>query len=203
MSQATTVKASNSRWEVALLIAGVVGMLAATGFYVLKYGRSEQVQEIQPWQVSAYSDLGVTDQAIYNALVTAQEDIAWIQYAEGPWPNIATLEDFLVAPFARDFFWENNGQLEWGFRDVVQEGEMQGYTMYHGNNGTIEGQSAYILVIGHLHAGNNMANHNTIWVHDNPQQGMPKTSTQQSLILEGWKNVVPYTGKNEMERLQD
>lgn len=201
MSQ-TTIKASSSRWEIALLFAGVVGLIAATGLYVMKYGRDEQVKVLESWQVSAYSGLSAADQAIYNALLTAQEDIASLQYELGPWPDIQTLEFFYVPPFYKDFFWESNGSVEWHFRDVVKEGEMQGYTIYMGNHGNAADQSAYILVIGHLHAGTTMANHNTIWVHPNPNQEMPKTSTQQSLVLEGWKNVVPYTGLDEMNRLR-
>jgi hypothetical protein len=47
-----------------------------------------------------------------------------------------------------------------------------------------------------------MANHNTIWMHENPNQPMPETSKTQSLVLEGWKNVVPYSGRDELERLK-
>lgn len=199
---ASIVKPSSSRWELFILIAGVVGLLAATGSYVLKYGNESQSQVLQSWQISAFSGLSDADQAIYNALYTAQEDIGWIQYEIGPWPNIADLEEYLVPPFVKDISWTNTGSVEWVYRDVVQEGEMQGYTLYHGNNGTAENQSAYILVIGHIHAGNSMSNHNTIWIHENPEQGMPATSKTQSLVLDGWFNVVPYLGRDELERLK-
>lgn len=201
-TSATTIKPSSSRWEMFILLAGVVGLLAATGSYILKYGREGEAQILQSWQISAFSDLSAPDQAIYNALYTAQEDIGWIQYERGPWPDIAVLEDYLVPPFTKDIFWTNNGQVKWTYRDVVQEGEMQGYTLYHGNGGMAAEQSAYIIVIGHIHAGNSMANHNTIWIHENANQPMPVTSKTQSLVLEGWKNIVPYSGRDELERLK-
>ena len=200
--EATVVKPSSSRWELYLLIGGVFLLLAATGFYVLKYGHQDSVKELQSWQISAFSGLSDVDQAIYNALFTAQEEIGWIQYEIGPWPNISDLEDYLIPPFVRDVSWQNTGSVQWQYRDVVQEGEMQGYTLYHGSKGTAPDQSAYIVVIGHLHAGNTMSNHNTIWIHPNPNQEMPQTSKTQSLILEGWKNVVPYSGRDELDRLK-
>lgn len=198
----TVVKPSSSGWETLLLIAGALGLLAATGFYVMKFGHEEHTQTLQSWQVSSFSDLSETDQAVYSSLYTAQEDIGWIQYEIGPWPSIQDLEEYLIPPFYKDISWENTGRLQWTYRDVVQEGEMQGYTLYHGSGGTLEDQSAYIIVIGHLHAGNTMSNHNTIWIHDNPNQPMPSTSKTQSLVLEGWKNVVPYSGKDELERIK-
>ncbi len=202
MSSTELVKPSSSKWETLVLIAGFGLLLAATTIYVLTFGREEQQAQLEVWQVSAYDGLSDVDQAVYNALYTAQEDIGWIQYELGPYPDIATLEDYLIAPFAKDLSWANTGRVQWHFRDVVQEGEMQGYTLYHGNGGSAPDQSAYLLVLGHLHSGYVLANHNTIWIHPNPNQPMPKNSTQQSMILEGWKNVVPYLGRDELERLK-
>lgn len=183
-------------------MAGIIGLLAATGFYVLTFGHQEGPRSLESWQISAFSDLSEADQAVYNSLSIAQEEIGWIQYEIGPWPNIEDLEYFLIPPFVKDVFWSNNGSVEWQYRDVVQEGEKQGYTLYHGSKGTAQNQSAYIVVIGHLHAGNTMSNHNTIWIHENANQPLPETSKTQSLILEGWKNVVPYSGRDELERLK-
>ena len=198
----TLVKSSSSRWELGLLFLGAIGLIGTTGWYVLNHGHDEGIRELQSWQVSAFHDLGTVDQAIYNSLVTAQDDISELQYYYGPWPAVERLEFFLIPPFGKDLFWETNGELVWTYRDVAQEGEMQGYTLYHGSGGKAEGQGAFILVIGHMHAGNLMANHNTIWIHEDPNQPMPATSRTQSLILDGWKNVVPYTGTDEQRRLQ-
>ena len=189
MSESTLVKPSSSGWETLLLIAGVIGLLAATGFYVAKYGRENTTHVLQSWQISAFSGLSEIDQSVYSSLYTAQEDIGWIQYEIGPWPSIEDLEDYLIPPFVKDITWENTGRVQWKYRDVVQEGEMQGYTLYHGSGGTIEGQSAYIIVIGHLHAGNSMANHNTIWMHENPNQPMPSTSKAPYYPLGGFINI--------------
>lgn len=200
--EATVVKPSSSKWETYLLIAGIIGLLATTGFYVLTFGKQDSVRQLESWQISSFDGLSEVDQAIYNALFIAQDDIGWIQYEIGPWPNIEDLEWYLVPPFVKDVFWSNNGSMEWQYRDVIQEGEMQGYTLYHGRNGTVPDQSAFIVVIGHLHAGYTMSNHNTIWIHENSSQPMPETSKIQSLILDGWKNVVPYSGRDELERLK-
>lgn len=192
---------SHNRWETVLLIIAVLGVVSFTGFYAETYGMEEKTQTILDWQVSAFSDLKGVDQAIYNELLVAADEVYWLQYFNGYWPEDMDFQDALLPPFYRDLSWERNGSVKWILKNVIQEGEAQGLTLYHGNGGTHEDQGAYLLVIDHKHAGNSQINGSSIWWHADRNAPVPETSKIASLVLHGWKQVVPYQGKDEVERL--
>jgi hypothetical protein len=73
--------------------------------------------------------------------------------------------------------------------------------MYLGTDGTLPDQGSFLLVIGHVHAG--FQNNNSIviwWTPDNHAE-MPVSGFQDGLIIAGWKQVVPYSGGQEVERI--
>jgi hypothetical protein len=84
---------------------------------------------------------------------------------------------------------------------VVQEGEAQGLTLYHGAGGTLPGQGAFLLVIDHKHAGGSQVSSSNIWWHPDANAALPATSKTASFILSGWQQVLPYQGRDEFERL--
>lgn len=195
------VPPNQRKWETILVVLALIAMIATTGGYVRTYGLEEKPQEILDWQISAFSGLQGVDQSIYNELLVAADEINWLVYYNGYWPDDADFQDSLLPPFYRDFAWENNGSVKWTLKNVIQEGEAQGLTLYHGGGGTIETQGAYLLVIDHKHAGNSQITASNIWWHSNRDAPVPDTSKIASLILHGWKQVVPYQGKDELERL--
>jgi len=190
-----------NRWEHGLLVLAIVVMVGATLLYAEKYGIEEKVQTILDWQISAYSGLQGTDQALYNELLVAADEIYWMNYFDGRWPTDEDFQNALLAPFYRDLSWERNGSLTWTLKDVVQEGEAQGLTLYHGGAGTVAGQGAFLLVIDHKHAGGSQVSSSNIWWNPDANAPVPHTSKTQSIILEGWKQVLPYQGRDEFERL--
>ena len=198
-----SVSPNINRWETGLLILAVVAVVSFTGFYAETYGRQEKTREILDWQVSAYDGLQGVDQAIYNELLVAADEIQWMVYFYGEWPEDDDFQNDLLPPFYRDLSWERNGSVEWVLKNVVQEGEAQGLTLYHGANGTHADQGAYLLVIDHKHAGGSQVSTANIWWHPDRFAPVPRTSKEASIILEGWKQVVPYRGRDEVERLQD
>lgn len=197
----TLVAPSHTRWESVLLALALSGLVLFTALYARTYGREERPQIILDWQVSAYSDLQGADQAIYNELLVAADEIYYMQYYNGTWPQDADFQEALLPPFYRDLSWQRNGSVQWVLKDVIQEGEAQGLTLYHGSGSTNADQGAYLLVIDHKHAGNSQINGSSIWWHSDRFAPLPETSKVASLILSGWKQVVPYQGRNEVERL--
>ena len=189
-------------WESALLIVAVCVMMLLTGSYVKTYGIEEKPQQILDWQISAYSGLQGVDQAIYNELLVAADEIYWLQYFNGYWPEDADFQKELLAPFYRDLSWKNNGGLTWTLKNVIQEGEAQGLTLYHGAGGNIATQGSFILVIDHKHAGNSQINASNIWWQQDRNAPIPEFSKFQSMVLHGWKQVVPYQGRDELARLK-
>jgi hypothetical protein len=204
MSAAATTQVippSINRWESMMLAVAIVAMALFTGFYARTYGLEEKEQEILDWQISAYDGLQGVDQAIYGELLVAADEIYYMNYYNGYWPMDADFQDAVLPPFYRDLSWERNGAVTWTLKDVIQEGEAQGLTLYHGGGGTVEGQGAFLLIIDHKHAGNSQINGSSIWWHANPNIEIPETSKVASIVLHGWKQVVPYFGRDEVERL--
>jgi hypothetical protein len=192
---------SINRWESIMLAAAIAAMVLFTVFYARTYGLEEKEQEILDWQVSAYDGLQGVDQAIYNELLVAADEIYYMNYYSGYWPADADFQDALLPPFYRDLSWERNGSVTWTLKDVIQEGEAQGLTLYHGGGGTVAGQGAFLLIIDHKHAGNSQINGSSIWWHADPNVPIPETSKVASIVLHGWKQVVPYFGRDEVDRL--
>jgi hypothetical protein len=185
----------------------VVGVLAA---WIGTQGSTGGREPIHEWQVSAFETLAGPDQAIYNALDAAKYDILYLyddlnlMNAPGQpfrWPAISDLTESLVPPFVEDGSWKQNGSLRWSLHEPLAQGEMQGSVMYLGTDGTVAGQGSFLLVIGHVHAGFSNNNSLTIWWHPQNHLEMPQSGFRDSLILQGWREVVPWSGAAEIRRL--
>jgi hypothetical protein len=195
------VPPGTNRWETPLLAAAIVFLVTCTYYYAERYGVEEPQRTLLDWQVSAFSDLQGVDQSIYNELLVAADEIYWMNYFSGYWPQDEDFQEALLPPFYRDASWERNGAVNWVLKDVIQEGEAQGLTLYHGSGGTLPGQGSYLLVIDHKHAGGSQVSSSEIWWHPDPDTPVPPTSKTASIILQGWKQVVPWQGRDEFDRL--
>jgi hypothetical protein len=206
---ACEVQPAQPRFE-GLLLAATVLVAGVLALYVSLHGRRDESRPLYDWQVSAFDGLSGADQSVYNALYTIQDEIPYIyddiNQFKGDndvfrWPNLDDLRELLVPPFYQDRSWEQNGSLQWTLHEPLSEGEMQGSVMYLGTSGTLPEQGSFLLVIGHVHAG--ITNNNAIVVWWNPKNTMtmPQSGFQDQLILQGWRQVVPYSGMQEVKRL--
>ncbi len=193
-----------------MLSAVTVTLLATLALYVETRGRNEDVQEIYGWQVSSFNTLTGADQAIYNSLFSVMEEIPYIYddvnlfNAPGElfrWPSLQDFQDYLLPPFFMDTSWEQNGSLQWTLFEPAPEGEMQGSAMYLGTDGQLPEQGSFLLVISHIHAGFTNSNAIVIWWNEANHAEMPGNGVRDSLILRGWKEVVPYSGSEEVRRI--
>lgn len=191
----------------ALATLAVIGVLT---LYVYERGRHAGTEPIYEWQVSAFDTLTGADQAIYNALFTAKDDIPYIyddinlttpDDAVFRWPNLQDLQDAELPPFLKDRSWQQNGSLKWTLFEPLAKGEMQGSTMYLGTDGTQPKQGSFLLVIGHVHAGVQNKNVIAIWWNAKNHAVMPQSGFRDGLILQGWKEVVPHNGAQEVKRI--
>lgn len=204
------VPPAGSRYESLALLAATLGVIAVLGLYVWQNGREDESPDVYEWQVSAFNTLEGADQAIYNALYTVKDEIPYlyddINMFNEPgdkfrWPNLDDFQDYLLPPFYHDTSWEQNGSLQWSLHEPLAEGEMQGSIMYLGTDGMLDGQGSFLLVIGHVHAGFQNNNAIQIWWSPENHMEMPESGFRDSLILQGWKEVVPYSGEQEVERI--
>jgi hypothetical protein len=204
------VRPAGSRYEGLALAAATVGVIAILAIYVSLAGKNDEPAELYDWQVSAFATLTGADQAIYNSLYTVKDEIPYIyddiNMFNQPgqkfrWPNLEDFQDFLLPPFFRDTSWEQTGRLQWSLFEPLAEGEMQGSTMYLGTDGSLPNQGSFLLVIGHVHAGFTNSNAIVIWWNAANHMEMPESGFRDGLILRGWKEVVPYSGAEEVERI--
>lgn len=204
------VRPAGMRLEALLLAMAVVVVVGFLALWVHAHGRSDTIAPLHEWQVSAFETLAGADQAIYNALYTAREEILYLYddlnlfNAPGEvfrWPSIPDLGDALLPPFVQDQSWEQNGALQWQLHEPLAEGEMQGSVMYLGTGGSREGQGSFLLVIGHVHAGLMNNNSIVIWWNPGNRVQMPQSGFRDGLILQGWREVVPHSGAQEYRRI--
>jgi hypothetical protein len=204
------VRPAGARQETLLLLAAAMLIVLVLALYVQQRGRTSATEPLQDWQVSAFDELAGVDQAIYNALYTAKDEIVYIyddiNLMNGPgekfrWPSPDDLQDYLLPPFYRDGSWQQNGAMQWSVHEPLAEGEMQGSVLYLGTGGRVAGQGSFLLVVGHVHAG--FQNNNSIAVWWNPRNLVeaPRSGFRDGLILQGWREVVPHSGALEVRRL--
>jgi hypothetical protein len=199
------VKPASARAETLFVLASVVLVICAGVALARANARPDGHVALQDWQISSFHDLDGVDLAIYSALLDAGDYIRiWyedsIQMGEPHWPTVRELDtDYAIAPFTRDVIWKQGGQVEWS---MIKSYSIDGATVYFGNNGRVEGQAAYLLVISHRHQGASYSNQSTVWISRDPRAAAPETVNIDSLVRNGWKQVVPYTGAQEVQRLR-
>jgi hypothetical protein len=215
-TQVTLVRPSSGKLEAGLVAVTIAAILAVGGALV----QATQVDNFEPrlfgWQISSFYDLAPTDQAIYNALGTASDEL-WFIYGgrmefpvpgeeNEPWPRVEVLDtEYNLPPFTKDVAWEQTGRVQWQRIAEFQKVDgraFEGSTVYYGSGGTVPGQGAYLLVMSHVHKGASYADGAAMWIHRDPNALPPTTIKTDSLIVNGWKEIIPYSGAVEVERLK-
>jgi len=204
------VRPNGGRKETFIVAAVVAGILAVNAAEVSARRTDASEPRLLEWQISAFYDLDSADQAIYNALSAAAEELWWAhgelltfgteEERANPWPTVEQLDaDYLMPPFHRDASWAAQGEVEW---QRIASFSFEGSAVYFGSGGKLDGQSAYLLSLSHTHKGATYADGASVWVHADPNAAPPDTVKRDSLILNGWKEVVPYSGAMEVKRLK-
>ena len=204
------VKPAGARFEGWALLAAALVVIATLTVYVRVNGKETGPPKLYDWQVSAFGELKGADQAIYNSLYTVKDEIPLIYDdinafnepgVKFRWPNLQDFEDVLLPPFYKDTSWEQNGSVTWTLYAPLAEGEMQGSTMYLGTDGKLPMQGSFLLIIGHVHAGFTNTNAIVIWWNKLNHVEMPESGFNDTLIRQGWRQVVAYSGDLEVKRL--
>ena len=207
---AELVAPAGSSRETLSVIGAVVLIFAFAAVVIGLRQTDDPARRLYNWQISAFHDLSGADQAIYNALLTASNELWWIHndllifeggdIAKVHWPTIEELETYyVVPPFAQDVAASQNGSVQWQRAAAFA---FEGATVYFGNQGRLPSQSSYLLVLSHAHKGASYTNAAQVWVHEDNAADMPETVKRDALIRGGWREVVPYTGAMEVERLR-
>ena len=197
---ATDIQPESGRIETGIIAALTAVVILGTLGFALTRPEVGAMPQLLDWQVSAFEDLSPEDQAIHSAMIPAIEEANFFYTFTGAWSTPEELAQSFVTPFYQDVFWEANGRVAW---ELAKPGETdQGSVYYIGRGGEAEGQSAYLAVIRHSHLNTVNANQMDFWVHPDPNAPAPQGLKPQSLITEGWRQVVTYSGASEVERLR-
>lgn len=195
-----TVSPARSMRESVWVAAAIIVIVGAMMLFAKLNARHEEKLTLSDWQISAFDDLEPTDQAIYNSLYAAAETL-WVNYEfEKQWTAIADLDvaEYGLAPFVRDLSWQQTGEVQW---QLIKSFSFDGATAYFGNGGKVEGQGAYLLILSHAHKGASYVNQSVVWLHPDANASAPDTIVRDSLIRNGWREIVPYSGDSELRRL--
>ena len=183
----------------------VWGLILVIACSAVFYGWVRDEASKQPplldWQVNSFSGLGEDDQAIHSALIVAGEEIGYMNSDFGDWPSADELDKILLAPFYKDEFWKLHGSVQWSLVRAASY-ENGGDTGYLGIGGDRPQQSAYLLIFRHRHVGAAYANQIDIWINRNVNGKVPDTTKAESLVAAGWKQVIVYSGADEVMRLK-
>jgi hypothetical protein len=199
------VRPASARTESLCVLAAVVLVIGGSVALARANAQVEHKVALQDWQISSFHDLEGVDLATYSALLDAGEYIrVWyedsIQAGEPHWPTVQELDtDYVVPPFSRDIVWKQGGQVDW---KMIASYSLDGATVYFGNQGKVPGQAAYMLVISHRHKGATYTDQAIVWINRDSNAPPPETVNIDSLVRKGWKQVVPYTGTDEVMRLR-
>ncbi len=220
------VSPASGRWESVAMVLLTLGVISCVAGYLALRPREVSPPAALSWQVRSFDGLNAVDQAIHSALLPAGEEIIWNNNDTGGWITLEQAQKIVLPPFYRDAFWKSNGEVHWQLilpgshqahartpdgevaspaqspSQVSQATQGQGAAVYYGTGGRLPGQSAYLLVIGHAHAGVMWANQATIWVHPNPNAPYPGIVKPEALVSKGWRQVIAYDGASEIERVK-
>ena len=202
MTSRTVVPAQVHQKAETLLICAVVALLVALAVaFGLVRGVDHRLPALLDWQVSSFADLSESDQAIHSALIVAGEEIGYMNSDFGDWPAPDELDKILLPPFVKDEFWKQHGAVDWSLIHAASYLN-GGDTGYLGVHGAAAGQHSYLLLFRHRHVGAAYANQIDIWIHRASDPPPPASTKAEALISSGWKQVVVYSGADELTRLK-
>jgi hypothetical protein len=194
------VRPADARNEVYLLCVVVIAVLAC--WTIAIHGRSREGDELglAPWQVGAFHDLNTREQGLFAELRLAAEEIHQTYLDEnGTWPRLSVIKKDGIAPFTPDAAWHNRGRLQWN--DRVENNPGVDMVMLLGVSSDPKTTGSFLLEVHHHTQTKQDGPPYGIWYHPG-QPVWPLATTPQSLANAGWKQVVAYTGENEVQRLK-
>ncbi len=199
------VKAADNRRESLAMLIATILIIAVCGSIIAKRQRDDSVQVIQETQISVFKELNTYEQGTYNDLLTAAAEIEMMIHdnkdegAPIEWPSVEYLVQEYIPPFVKDTAWEARGALEWS-RRVVQTGTASNKSIcaFFGSPSNSEESGSFLLLLFGDHKGKEQMQ---IWYNRKTGLEFPKSFKANSLGFSGWLKAVPYTGGEELKKL--
>jgi len=204
------VKPSGTSHEGLYFVLTVAVVIATAGICIMHRTRAEPEQVLFEYQISGYKDLNNFEQGTFLALYTAAMEIdANHDNNEGTWSSVRDLQEQFMPPFAHDRAWVMSGKLIW--TQKILNTDMIHATAYLGRPSISDISGSFLLVLLHDHSTEGdyqigEPEHDEgpfkIWYSNKTDAGFPKKFSVRSLAIMEWKEVIPYTGDDEMKRIK-
>jgi len=201
------IQPKRQRFEILFVLAATIAILALAGGLVAATKTQKEVVKLKPYQISAFSVLSGNDQGIFSDLYTAALEIEAMHRDNGEiWASIDELKnkELALSPFVEDALWKSRGQIKWKLFTYDQPNVHR--AVYVGRSGDESVAGNFVVLCEHFHSidgsyyfGMNKQRPYSIWFNKN--WSLPSDISEGTLVANGWKEAVPYSGKEELKRL--
>ncbi len=204
-----TVSPLRQRGEILfMIISTVVILLVATLLIFIKNSSADAPKRLKSYQISGITNLSGANQSIFTDLYTAALDVEYShQSNKETWPEVTALEKDFISPFVQNALWESRGRLTWRAQPTGNEDESVHEKAYVGKSNNLSQAGSFLLLFEHYHSSDGTyylaggrERAYSIWFRDN-KFDLPGTITEGTLIQNGWKEVVSFTGKDQRKKL--
>jgi hypothetical protein len=204
--ESVIVKPVKQRGEELFVLTATVAILLCAGISIAIKKQGEFEKALKWYQISAFSQLSTNEQGVFTDLYTSAFDIdIYHRNNSEEWPDIPTLEANVIPPFVRDAVWEKRGRITWALRAMDKETVHR--SLYIGKSTDPGASGSFILFLEHFHTmdgayfyGINKKQPFTIW-HKSGDFSLPDDISEGTLISSGWKEAIPYKGKDILQSL--
>jgi hypothetical protein len=200
------VKPATGRFEGAYLLMVCATVLAICGVLILQRHTKLEVINLQPYQVSAFSDLNKTEQGIFNDLYAAGLEIQTSRRDSSAWLSLDDVVDLALPPFEQTSLSQQRGGHQWSA--VPVDTKTLSVMGYFGKSARVDEARSFLLLMEYRKpeglppgttvdpgAGLSFA----IWINADPAVATPKAIDTKALIDLGWKEAVALKGE-EVQR---
>lgn len=204
-----TVSPLRQRGEILFLLSSTVAiLLIATALIFVKKSAVDGPKRLKGYQISGITTLTGANQSIFTDLYTAALDIEYYHQTNNEkWPDLRQLEKDLIAPFVKDQTWESRGRLSWREQPTGNDDASVHLNAYVGKSSNFKVAGSFLILFEHFHSSDGtyymVAGRKrpyTIWFRADDFD-LPGTISEGTLIQNGWKEVVSFTGKDQRKKL--
>lgn len=193
-----------TRWILLLSLM----IVAICSFVIATRGKDSAAEQLESWQLNAFTELSSNEIGVFNALLTAAIEIEDSHDLEdGYWLEIKELEEMYIPPFVKDAAWQKQGKIQWDKKNYNSQDRH--LAVYKGEPTTPDIAGTFLLLMLHDHKkkqGNASPGpvHAPfeIWYHPARDRNFPEIITDQAFIAAGWQEIVALTGEDEVSKMK-
>ena len=200
------VQPTRQRFEIMFVLISTLVIFAVAGGLIAINKTQKEVVKLKSYQISAFNVLTGSDQGIFSDLYTAALEIEALHRDNGEiWATVDELKDkdLALSPFMEDAAWKSRGQHKWRLFTYDQPNVHRAVYVGQSNSADV---GNFIVLSEHFHSidgsyyfGVNKQRPYSIWY--NKQWSLPADISEGTLVAAGWREAIPYSGKDELKRL--